>query len=214
MNNTEKNESIKLLMADDHKLVRDGFKLLIRKHKRIKLLGEAENGFELIEMAHELQPDVIVADIEMPGMDGIEATKRLTVELPGIGIIALSMFASPIRIEEIIEAGARGYLMKNAEQEEMLAGIEAVNEGAEFFCSETMKVLDKEQLYKSGKHMLTWREITIIRLLCDEKSNKEIAAQLNLSPRTVEGYRDSIMHKIHVINVAGIALYATRNNLL
>jgi DNA-binding NarL/FixJ family response regulator len=207
------NDTIKVVIADDHKLVRDGFKLLIRKHKRIKLVGEAGDGFELLEIAHKLHPDVVVLDIGMPRMDGIEATKRLKEELPDIEIIVLSMFASPARIEEIMEAGARGYLMKNADQEEMLVGIEAVNDGREFFCSESIKVLEQQEV-NDKKVDFTEREIEIIKHICEQKSNKQIAAELKISPRTVESHRNTIMHKLRANNVAGIALYATRNSLI
>jgi len=208
------NDTIRVVIADDHKLIREGFKLFIRNHKRIKLIGEAGDGLELLEIAHKLKPDVIIADIGMPRMDGLEATRRLTNELPEISIIILSMFTSALRIEEIIEAGALGYLTKNASQEEMLMGIEAVNEGRHFFCAESTKLLEQEELNKSSKRHLTETELTIIRLLCQEKSNKEIAVEMDLSPRTVEKYRNIICYKIRANNVAGIALYAARNNLV
>ena len=211
---TIQDKTINVLIADDHKIVRDGFKVLIKTHKRIKLVGEASNGLEMIRLAHELRPDVIVADIGMPEMDGLEATRRLTAELPKIAIIALSMFGAAIRIEEIMEAGAKGYLTKNADPKEMLMGIEAVHRGEIFFCSESAKVLEKEKLYKSRKHELTWREIAVVKMLCEERSNEYIANELDLSPRTVEGYREKIMRKSGCLNLAGLALYATRQNLL
>jgi DNA-binding NarL/FixJ family response regulator len=211
---TIQDKIIKVVIADDHKIVRDGFKVLIKKHKRIKLVGEASNGLEMISLAHQLRPDVIVADIGMPQMDGLEATRRLTAALPMIRIIALSMFGAAIRIKEIMEAGARGYLIKNANPKEMLMGIEAVYRGEIFFCSESTKVLENEKLYKSSKHDLTWREIAIVKMLCEERSNEYIANELQLSPRTVEGYREKIMHKAGCLNLAGLALYASTHNLL
>ena len=208
------NDTIRVVIADDHKLIRDGFKLFTRNHERIKLIGEAADGLELLEIAHKLKPDVIIADIGMPRMDGLEATRRLKKELPQIAIIILSMFTSALRIEEIIEAGAMGYLTKNADQEEILMGIEEVNEGRHFFCAESTKLLELEELNKSSKRHLNEREIAIIRLLCEEKSNKEIAVEMDLSQRTVEKYRNVICFKIRANNVAGIVLYAVRNNLI
>ncbi|HJY23194.1 MAG TPA: response regulator transcription factor, partial [Hanamia sp.] len=113
--------SIKLLLADDHELFRDGFSLMFKKNKKIELVGQAGDGKELVEMAHALQPDVIVTDMQMPVMGGIEATKLLMAQLPAIGIIALAMFNEEDQLMEMLEAGARGYLIKNADKKEIIA---------------------------------------------------------------------------------------------
>lgn len=122
--------TINIVLADDHELIRDGFGVLIKKMPDIKLIGEAKNGKELLEVVRELKPDVVVTDIKMPEMDGIEATKLLTKEFPEIGIIALSMFDEKNLIAEMFEAGAKGFLLKNAQKDEIIEAIKAVNRGS------------------------------------------------------------------------------------
>ena len=208
---------IEILLADDHEIFRDGFKQMIKKISEITLTGEAANGEELLKMAHELQPDVIVTDIEMPVMDGVTVTRRLMEELPHIGIIALSMHNENYRIEEMIEAGASGYLVKNAHKDEIIAAIKAVYNDTNYYCKETTLKLstpgNSHMPAISGIPEFSEREREIIRFICEENSNKEIAKLIDRSTRTVEWYREIISEKMHVKNTAGIVRYALQHKI-
>jgi DNA-binding NarL/FixJ family response regulator len=216
----KKTSTIKLVLADDHEIFRDGFRVMIKKQPSVELVGEASNGEELIEMAYKLKPDVIVTDIKMPKLDGLEAAKRLTSELPGIGIIALSMFDEENLIVDMLEAGAKGYLLKNAHKEEIIEAIKTVNAGQSYYCNDTS--LKLAEMIGKSRHSHTFRQkkpefsekdYEVIRCICRQMSNKEIASQLNLSIRTIEGYRDRIQEKIGAKNSAGIVVYAIKNNI-
>jgi DNA-binding NarL/FixJ family response regulator len=211
---------IRIILADDHEIFRDGFKAMLKKQPSVQLIGEASNGEELIERARQLLPDVIVTDIKMPRIDGIEAAKRLTEELPQIGIIALSMFDEENLIVEMLEAGAKGYLLKNAHKDEIIEAIKTVHEDQTYYCNHTSAKLAQmiaksnfQSHTKTKKVEFSDREIAVIRYVCQEMTNKEMAHHLNLSTRTVEGYRDRIQEKIGARNAAGIVVYAIKNHI-
>lgn len=211
---------IRIILADDHEIFRDGFKAMIKKQPSVELIGEASNGEELVELARELKPDVIVTDIKMPKMDGLQATKILSKEFPQIGIVALSMIDEESLIIDMMEAGAKGYLLKNAHKNEIVEAIQSVNEDHIYYCNGTSAKLtrliaksDKIPFKKNAKPELTQKEIDVIQLICQEKTNKEIADDLNLSIRTIEGYRDRIFEKIGAKNAAGVVIYAIRNKI-
>ncbi|MGZ8543871.1 MAG: response regulator transcription factor [Flavisolibacter sp.] len=211
---------IKIILADDHEIFRDGFRVMIKKQPSVILAGEASNGEELIELAYKLNPDVVVTDIKMPRLDGLEATKRLTRELPGIGIIALSMSDEENLIVDMLEAGAKGYLLKNAHKEEIIEAIKTVNAGQSYYCNDTSlklaEMIGKSRhghLLRNKKPEFTEKEVEVIRCICQQMTNKEIASQLHLSIRTIEGYRDRIQEKIGAKNAAGIVVYAIKNKI-
>jgi len=213
-------DQISIVIADDHEIFRDGFRIMVKKHPEIKISGEAENGKELIELVEELKPDVILTDIKMPKMDGIDATKQLVKKDPEIKIIALSMFDEDNLIIDILEAGARGYLLKNANKEEIVEAIKMVNNGQTYYCKHTsgklVQMIAKSKFNpykKTPKPNFSDREIEIITLICDQFSNKEIATRLNLSVRTIEGYREKIQEKTNAKNSAGIVIFAIKNKL-
>ena len=212
--------SIKLLLADDHELFRDGFSLMFKKNKKIELVGQAGDGKELVEMAHMLHPDVIVTDIQMPVIGGIEATKLLTAQLPAIGIIALAMFNEEDQLMEMLEAGARGYLIKNADKKEIIAAIEAVYEGRKYYCEDTNRKLAKinadnnsHRVKRNPLSLLSEKERTIIKMICNERSTKQIAFEMHLRCRTVEWHRDVILQKTGAKNMAGIVVYAFEHKI-
>ena len=212
--------TIKIVLADDHEIFRDGFKVMLRKQMEVELIGEASNGEELVAITHELKPDVVVTDIKMPRMDGIAATREITASFPGIGVIALSMFDEESLIVDMLEAGARGYLLKNAPKVEILEAIRTVYEQQTYYCASTSgqlaRLIAKSGFENKGKEKLpqfSERELQIIRLVCQEKTNKEIAEELFLSVRTIEGYRDKIQEKINAKNAAGVVVFAIRNNI-
>ena len=211
---------IKVVLADDHEIFRDGFRVMLKKQPSVELIGEAENGEELIKITRELSPDVIITDIKMPRLDGIEATRKLCAEFPHIGIIALSMFDEEGLIIDMLEAGAKGYLLKNTHKDDIVNAIHAVYKDQTYYCTHTSAKL-AQMIAKSSfnphkrpaRPEFNDREISIIQLICQELSNKEIASELHLSVRTIEGYREKIQEKIKARNAAGIVVYAIRNNI-
>ena len=212
-------EPIKILLADDHKIFREGFKLIFRKSGKINLMGVAADGKEVIEIAGKMKPDVVLMDIQMPVMDGIEATRALTKSYSHIGIIALSTFNDNIKIRSMIDAGARGYLLKNALAPEVRFAIEEVYNGGTYFSeSITEKLADMNAFINSDIIIVdgiefSKKEIHIMQLICAEYSSKQIAAELNLKPRTIEWYRDGILEKTGSKTVAGIVSFTIKHNI-
>lgn len=211
---------IDIILADDHEIFRDGFAVMLNKIPEINLMADASNGEELIKLVRIHQPDVIVTDIKMPVMDGIEATKKLKQEFPQIGIVALSMFDEEELIIEMLEAGAKGYLIKNAHKEEIVAAVKSVNKDEPYYCRDTTHKLAQliakstfNPYRKIIKPEFTGNEIEVIKLICKELSNKEISEIMHLSKRTVEGYREKILEKLDAKNSIGIVLYAIRNKI-
>ncbi len=212
---------IRIIIADDHEFFRDGFKLMLSRQKDIILVGEAENGRELVKLVHEHKPDVVVTDIKMPVLDGIEATRQIAAAYPGIGIISLSMFDEDDLIIDMLEAGATGYLIKNADKEQIIDAIHTVYNGDPFYCRSTgsklVKLISSSKFnpYKKKEVIsFTEREHEIIHLISEELTNKQIADRLFVSVRTVEGNRAAIMTKMNVTNTVGILIYAIKNKLV
>lgn len=211
---------INVVLADDHEIFRDGFRVMLNKIPTINLIGEAADGKELIALSEELKPDVIITDIKMPLMDGIMATKRIMAKFPDMGIIALSMFDEEDLIVDMLEAGGKGYLLKNAHKDEIIAAVNAVFAGDTYYCKSTTKRLSQmianstyNPFNKIPKIEFSEKEIIIIKMICQEFQNKEIADRMGLSKRTVEGYREKILEKVHAKNTAGIVIYAIKNKI-
>lgn len=212
---------IHIIIADDHEMFRDGFKLMLTKQDNIHLVAEAENGKELLELTEKFKPDVIITDIKMPLMDGIEAARIITEQFPAIGIIGLSMYDEDDLIIDMLEAGAKGYLIKNANKEQIAEAIKTVYNGAPYYCKTTSRKLT-EMIAKSrfnpykkmAKIEFSEREKEIIGFICREMSNKEIADKLFLSIRTVEGHRVNILDKMNVKNSVGVVVYALKNGIV
>ena len=219
MNNST--NSIKLVIADDHKIFRDGLKLLFRKVKQVEFAGEASNGKELVDLVQKAQPHVVLTDIRMPEMDGTTAVKLIKAKSPEIGIIALSMLNEESAIVEMLEAGALGYLLKDAGKDEIMEAITTVASGKPYYSNSfsndllTMIANSKFNPYKEAEPALfSQREIDIIECICKEKTNKEIAEELGLSIRTVEWHRGVILEKMQAKSAAGIVIYAIKNKLV
>jgi len=211
---------IKIILADDHEIFRDGFAGLLKKQDEIQLIGEASDGRELIALTGKLKPDVILTDIRMPNMDGIEATKILTHKFPHIYVIALSMFNDDNLVIDMMEAGAKGYLLKNAHKTEIIEAIKAVHKQEMYYCKQTSnKLIQLLAKSKSGSYKESLRpkfsgkEVEVISLICQQCSNVEISKKLCLSIRTIEGYRKKIQEKMMVRNTAGIVVYAIKNGV-
>lgn len=211
---------IRVLIADDHEMLREGFHTMLKKQTDIELVGEAENGIELIELAGKLMPDVIITDIKMPRMDGIAATRIITDNYPGIGVIAFTIFDEDNLIMDMMDAGAKGYIVKNASKKEILEAIKTVHGQDNYYCRNTSVKLaemigtkKKKDQQMAREPKFTDREIDIIKLICKGDINKQISTKLHLSIRTVEGYRRSIHEKMDVKNTAGVVVYAIQHGL-
>jgi DNA-binding NarL/FixJ family response regulator len=210
---------INILIADDHQIFRNGFKLMFSRSAKIKVIGEAANGKEAFEVAERIKPDVILMDIQMPVMDGIEATKALKKSRPKLPIIALSTFDENIRIKSMIQAGARGYLLKDANEAEVQHAIEEVLNGYCYFSHAiTKRIADITSFIDSnsvtfGGIQFKENEIKVMKLMCEEYSSKQIAAEMDLMPKTIEWYRDILKKKIGSKTMAGIIVFATKNEI-
>ena len=212
---------IRLVIADDHEIFRDGLALMLSRQKDMVLVGQAPDGQALLTVARESNPDVILADIKMPHLDGIEATKILLGEFPDLKIIALSMFSEENLIVEMLEAGARGYLLKNADKQEIVDAIVSVADNRVYYCKDTSATL-ANMIVKSNFNPYRKREVVefndremeIIRLICKQFTAQEMGESMFLSRRTVEGYRTRILEKMNVKNTAGVVIYALKNKLI
>lgn len=212
---------ISLVIADDHEIFRDGLALMLSKQDTISLVGEAGNGLELVQLVADKNPDLVLTDIKMPQMDGIAAAKLLLQQHPNLKIIALSMFEEENLIVEMLEAGAKGYLLKNADKKEILEAIFTVYDGNIFYCKHTSarlaSLIVKSKFDPHKKHpetLFTDREREIIRLICLQHTAQEIGEKLYLSKRTVEGYRTRILEKMEVKNTAGVVVFALKHSLI
>lgn len=211
-------QAIKVVIADDHEIFRDGLKLMLSHAADITCVGEAADGKELISIIEKLQPDVIITDIKMPGLDGIEAARQITAKYPLIGIIGLSMFEEEQLIMDMLEAGASGYLLKNSDKEELIDAIHTVYKNGQYYCKHTSAKLAKmiahsrntKAAAKEKAPEFTDKEVQIIKLICEGFTNKEIGERLFMSVRTIEGYRIKILEKMNVKNTVGIVITAIR----
>jgi DNA-binding NarL/FixJ family response regulator len=212
---------ISVVIADDHELFLDGLVMLIQSLDDIELIGTASNGHELINMVKKLAPDVVLTDINMPLIDGIEATKKISAKFPKVRVVALTMYDEGEQIIEMIEAGAMGYLVKNASKEEINEAIISVYNNISYFCKQTTLKISQLVSSRGLKHSketnnAVFKEVEkeIIRHICNGLTSKEIGVLIHLSYRTVEGYRVKIQEKMNVSNIAGIIKYALKHNLI
>lgn len=211
------NNSISVVIADDHEIFRDGLKLMLQKAENVNLVGEAGDGKELLALIETVRPAVVITDIKMPVMDGVEATKLIKERYPDTGVIALSMFDDEQLILEMLEAGAHGYLLKNSDKFEITDAIQTVYDGKQYYCKFTsgklakLIAISRNNMQKKKKEAeFTDKEKDIIRLICKEYTNKQIGEELFMSTRTVEGYRMKILEKMDAKNTVGIVIEAIR----
>ncbi len=209
---------IRIVIADDMPIFLEGFHLLIEKQDELELAGEAINGQELVALVKRVQPDVVVTDIEMPVMNGVEATKILKREFPAIGILALTMYGDDHFIKDMVEAGADGYLLKTSSREEVFTAVQEVYAGRSYFCNATTMRMAKmisttHVLSRQPKIEFTEKETEIIKLICEQYASKEIADKTSLTYRTVEKYRAIILEKTGSKNMAGVVVYAIRHGM-
>ncbi|RFM32512.1 response regulator transcription factor [Chitinophaga silvisoli] len=212
---------IRLVIADDHEIFRDGLALMLSRQPNINLVGQAGDGRELLELLATTEVDVVMTDLKMPLMDGITATRTLLQRYPHVRIIALSMFDEEELIVEMLEAGAKGYLLKNADKQEIIEAITSVFDDKIFYCRQTssklaaMIVKSRFNPYRDAPPItFTDREKEIIRLICLQYTAQQIGEKIFLSKRTVEGHRTRILEKMNVKNTAGVVVFALKNNLI
>jgi len=214
--------TVKILIADDHDLIHNGIINILRPLKRYKIIGKAVNGEDAIEKATQLNPDIILMDISMPVMNGIEATRIIAGSMPDIKILALTQHEENEYVMEILKAGGSGYLLKNSSKKEFVDAIETVLAGNKVFSDKISEQLINGLLHPSEKENtngnedipLTKREIEIIQKIADDMSNQEIADDLHISLRTVETHRRNLMQKLNVNTVVALLKYAAQHNII
>jgi DNA-binding NarL/FixJ family response regulator len=202
---------ISVLLVDDHSLVRRGFRRMLEDEADIRVVGEASDGEEAIKLAREFKPQVIVMDCALPGINGLQATRKILQLLPETLVLMLSMHTEETWVRQAIDAGARGYVLKNAMDLELSSAIRRLVKGETVLDGQ----LSKQQALKGERNAgLTPREVEILQLICDGKSNKEIANQLELSANTVAVHRANIMDALGIHKTAELVVYAIRNGLV
>jgi len=209
-------KKIRVLLADDHALVRQGFRLILSAQPDLEIVGEAGNGRETVELAEKLRPDVVVMDVAMPEMNGIEATRRLATLAPRTRVLALSMYKDSVYVREILRAGARGYLLKDAIDRDLVAAVRAVAAGEGYLSPAVSEAVlsDYRRHVTDPLDLLTSREREVLQMIAEGKTNKEIAAALNLSVYTVDAHRGRIMEKLNLHSVSELVRFAMRAGLV
>lgn len=212
---------LRILLADDHKLMRSGLRLLLERQPDMTVVAEADDGREATEKTTSLKPDVAVLDIAMPNLNGIEACLQITQANPAIAIVILSMHSDESYVLRALKAGARAYLLKDSAESDLVRAIHAVAEGKSFFSPAVSKVLLEDyvrKLQRAGGEdsfdLLTPREREILQLVAEGKSNKDVANLLNLSVYTVETHRANLMQKLNLRSVPELILYAVRKGII
>jgi len=212
---------IKIAIADDYKIFREGLKVGLSAEENFDVMLEADNGEELLKALETATPDVILMDLKMPLMDGMEATKAVRKKYPTIKVLVVTMYDDDKFIIHLMENGANGYLLKNTEPDEIKKSIYAVHENGYYFNDLVNKALLKKLVLKNNLKPsfnqnveLTEREMEVLKLICEEKTAAEIAKYIFLSPRSVEGIRQRLIEKIGVRNTAGLVMFAVKNNMV
>jgi two-component system response regulator NreC len=214
-------KKLRILLADDHIVVRTGLRALLERQRNLEVVGESENGRETVELAAALGPDVVVMDVGMPILNGIEATKTIVTQRPATAVVILSMHADESYVMRALKAGARGYLLKDSAAADLISAIHAVSQNKSFFSPKVSRILAEDYvrvLKQKGAvdsyDLLTNREREILQLVAEGKANKEVATALNISPYTVETHRRHILEKLNLHNPAELILYAVRKGII
>jgi DNA-binding NarL/FixJ family response regulator len=211
--------SLKILLADDHRIMRAGLRSLLGKEPDMKVVAEAADGRTAVRMAREVSPDVVIIDITMPDLNGVEATHQILTELPSAKVIALSMHSDEQFVSGMLKAGASGYLLKDCAADELVQAIRAVLGGETYLSPKIASIvvedyrreLSKDELTKAPE--LTAREREVLQLVAEGETSKKIAAQLHVSVKTIEAHRQQIMDKLGIHTVAGLTKYAIRKGI-
>lgn len=204
-----------ILLVDDQSIILDGIQSILERETGLCVVGRASNGMEAVERAVELRPDVVLMDVNMPGMDGVEATRRLLKAVPGTRVLVLSSYGHKELVLELLDLGAAGYLLKTSHKDELLEALHAVAGGTRYIAQELRALMDlgdrfKDRCGEDRYGALSKREVEIVKFIVQEKTNQEIAEALFISIPTVETHRRNIMHKLDVRNTAGLVKYAVQ----
>jgi two-component system, NarL family, response regulator NreC len=212
---------IRILVADDHGIVRKGLRFLLDRQPDMEVVGEASEGREVVRLSEELAPDVIIMDVAMPQLNGIDAAAQIIKHNPGIRIVMLSMYADESYLVRALSAGAKGYLLKDSAEVDIVRAVGVVSKGRPFFSPQiTQSLLEdyvralQQRGLQDSYELLTDREREVLQLLAEGKSNKEVATILDLSTYTIETHRTNLMHKLNLHNTAEIVLYAVRKKII
>jgi two-component system, NarL family, response regulator NreC len=207
---------IRILLADDHALVRQGFRMILEAQPDMEIVGQAGDGREAVELAGKLHPDVAVVDVAMPELNGIEATRRIGHVSPRTRVLALSMHKDSMYVREILRAGARGYLLKDSGDADLVAAVRAIAKGDGYISPSVSDAVlsDYRRHVSDPLDLLTSREREVLQMIAEGKTNKEIAASLNLSVYTVEAHRGRVMEKLNLHSTGELVRFALRNGLI
>lgn len=216
---------LRILIADDHEVARRGIRSLLENHPGWEVCAEAKDGRDAVELAATAKPDVVLLDIGMPNLNGLEAARQISAMLPGAGILILTMHDSDSMVRDVLRAGARGFLLKSDAGRDLVAAVEAVHRQRTFFTTRVSQMvldgfLDRErrntttEVADDEPDMLTSREREVIQLLAEGRTSKEVAVTLNLSVKTAETHRTNLMRKLGLHSVADLTRYAVRNGIV
>lgn len=217
------NDSIRIVLVDDEVLFRKGILFLLDREEKVKVVYEAANGAELLTYLQQatVLPDIVITDLKMPLLDGVEVTKILSKDFPEIKIIALTSYDSGTFIKNMIDIGASSYIVKNASPQELVTTIREVADKGFYYNDNVLKIIQEDTSSTSKKnrntltnHFLTNREVEVLQLICEQKTTAEIADDLSISPRTVEGHRNNLLLKTESKNIAGLVVFAIQNNIV
>jgi len=212
---------IRILLADDHSILREGLRMLLDRQSEFEVVGDASNGREAVEMAGSLEPDVVIMDLAMPGLNGIEATRRIISRNAHTAVVILSMHSDESYILRSLKAGARAFLLKDSLKSDLIDAIRTAVQGKSFFSPKVSQVLKEDyvnELEARGSEdtweLLTDREREILQLVAEGKTNKEIANELNISPYTIDTHRSHILQKLNLHSAPELILYAVRKGII
>ncbi len=212
---------IRIILADDHAVMRRGLRLVLEEHKDFQVIGEASDGREAVALVEELKPDLVVLDITMPNMNGIEAARQISEKQAGVSIVVLSMHSDESYVLRALKAGARGYLLKESAESDFFLAIRSVSAGKAFFSPAVSRLLVEDYVrqlqdkdIEDSYELLTQRERELLQLIAEGKSNKDVANMLNLSLYTVETHRGNLMEKLNLHSVPELILYAVRKGVI
>ena len=212
---------IRIVLADDHTIIRSGLRLLLERQPDFKVVAEAEDGRQAVQLVARHHPEVVILDIGMPQLNGIEATRQIVAQESHPNVVILSMHSDESYVLRALKAGARAYILKNAAEADLIRAVQAVSEGKSFFSPVISKMLledyvrqVREKEVEDTYDLLTPREREILQLIAESKTNKEIATILGLSPHTIETHRGNILEKLNLHSVPELILYAVRKGII
>ena len=216
----KRKKKIRLLLVDDHPVVRRGMRSCLEGIRHVEVVDEAVDGKEAVEKVRQLSPDIVLMDIDMPNMNGLEATKVIREEFPDARVLILSIHTNKQYVLQIIRSGAQGYVLKDASPADLVRAIESVDSGEPFFSPDISQIVLNQYLEEAGADSdgdsvkLTTRERQVLAMIAGGQSNKEMASELNVGVRTIETHRERVMNKLNIHSVAGLTKYAITNGIV